>query len=302
MTFMLETRGLSKQYGTSWALRDCTLQIPSGHVAGLVGPNGAGKTTLLHLAIGLLDPSAGSIEVLGDSPHTHPREVLARVGFVAQNRPLYKRFTVEQHLQFGAWLNQRWDHVRARERLARYNIALTRKVGSLSGGQQAQVSLVLALAKCPQLLLLDEPLSNLDPLARQEFLRSMLVAATEEQFTVLFSSHVVAELGRFCDYVILLAKGQVQLAGDVDALLAAHRRLTRAGGEITECEGDPGVVSLERREREITMIVQKETNINRLGWQEHAVTLEDVILAYMAHPAVNLRSSLLEREKENVQQ
>jgi ABC-2 type transport system ATP-binding protein len=226
--------------------------------------------------------------------------VLARVGFVAQSRPLYKNFTVEQHLQFGARLNQHWDNARARERLAYYDIALTRKVGSLSGGQQAQVSLAMALAKCPQLLLLDEPLSNLDPLARQEFLRNMLVAATEDRFTVLFSSHVVAELGRFCDYVILLAKGQVQLAGDVDALLATHRRLTRAVGESTELEGNPAVVSLEKGERETTMIVQMETNISRLGWEEHAVTLEELILAYMAHPAATLRSSWLELETEDV--
>lgn len=300
MTLALETKGVSKRYHPNWALQNCTLQIPSGCVVGLVGPNGAGKTTLLHLAIGLLEPSAGSIRSLGYSPQTHPREVLAGVGFVAQSRPLYKHLTVEQHLQFGARLNQRWDNARAKERLARYDIPLTRKVGRLSGGQQAQVSLALALAKCPQLLLLDEPLSNLDPLARQEFLRSMLVAATEDRLTVLFSSHVVAELGRFCDYVVLLAKGQVQLAGDVDALLAAHLRLTRPVGERTEPGSNPAVVSLEKGEREITMIVQKETNISRLGWEEHAVTLEELILAYMANPAATLCFPLLEQEMENV--
>src|SRR5215831_14561712 len=218
MMLAVETRGLAKRYGKTWALHDCSLEIPAGRVVGLVGPNGAGKTTLLHLAMGLLDPSEGSIDILGYSPGNHVHEVLACVGFVAQNRPLYHSLTVEQHLQFGARLNQRWNGDRARERLARYDIRLSRKTGQLSGGQQAQVALALALAKCPRLLLLDEPLASLDPLARQEFLRTMLVAATEEDITVVFSSHVVAELGRFCDYLVLLAQGRVQLAGDVDAL------------------------------------------------------------------------------------
>jgi ABC-2 type transport system ATP-binding protein len=302
MRSVLETKGLSKCYGSNWALQDCTLQIPAGRVVGLVGPNGAGKTTLLHLIMGLLDPFAGSIEVLGYSPQAHPREVLARVGFVAQSRPLYKNLTIEQHLRLVAGLNHHWDNARATERLAHYDIPLKRKIGSLSGGQQAQVSLALALAKCPQILLLDEPLSNLDPLARQDFLRSMLVAASEEHFTVLFSSHVVAELGRFCDYIILLSKGHVQLSGDVDALLSAHERLTGPAKEDTDLENDPAVVSLNRRERETTMIVQKEANINRLGWEGHSVTLEDLVLAYMAHPTTVLNSPALEMEMEDSRQ
>jgi ABC-2 type transport system ATP-binding protein len=300
MTPALEARGLSKRYGSNWALRDCSLRIPGGCVVGLVGPNGAGKTTLLHLAIGLLEPAEGFIQSAGYSPRTHPREVLARVGFVAQSRPLYKNFTVEQHLHLGASLNQQWEDARARERLARYDIPLKRKVGRLSGGQQARVSLTLALAKCPRLLLLDEPLSNLDPLARQEFLQSMLVAATEDRFTVLFSSHVVAELGRFCDYIVVLAKGHVQLAGDVDALLAAHQRLTRAATEGTQPDHNLVVVSMEGGERQTSMIVQKEPNINLLGWEEHPVTLEELILAYMANPGVTLRSPALELETEDV--
>jgi ABC-2 type transport system ATP-binding protein len=297
---VLTARGLSKRYGEVWALRDCSLDLPAGRVIGLVGPNGAGKTTLLHLSLGLLEPTAGEIRVLGYAPRTQEREVLAQVGFVAQQRPLYKHFTVEQHLQLGARLNAQWDDTRARERLRRYAIPLERKIRTLSGGQQAQVSLALALGKRPELLLLAE----LDPLARQEFLRTLLVAATEEGITVLFSSHVVAELERFCDYLIILLDGRVRVAGDVDELLAAHQRLTSATAPGVAADtgahsgGDPlgddaqareaGVVAVTRDRHQTTMIVRKEAALPRIGWEVGAITLEELVLAYMANPSQSL--------------
>jgi ABC-2 type transport system ATP-binding protein len=305
-TAALTARGLSKRYGGVWALRDCSLDLPAGRVVGLVGPNGAGKTTLLHLALGLLEPTAGEIDVLGYAPRIQEREALARVGFVAQQRPLYKRFTVEQHLQLGARLNARWDDARVRERLRRYAIPLERKVRTLSGGQQAQVSLALALGKRPELLLLDEPLANLDPLARQEFLRTLLVAATEEGITVLFSSHVVAELERFCDYLIILLDGRVRVAGEVDELLAAHQRLTGAAvpgaaddtGLYRDIDGDTsvdeplaretGVIAVTRTRQQTTLIVRKEAALPRIGWEVDALTLEELVLAYMANPSQSL--------------
>lgn len=300
MMLALETASLAKRYGKNWALQDCSFQIPAGRVIGLVGPNGAGKTTLLHLAMGLLNPSAGNIQILGYAPQEHLQDVLTQVGFVAQDRPLYKSLTVEQHLELGARLNRRWDSARAHERLARYEIPLTRKTGSLSGGQQAQVALALALGKCPQLLLLDEPLASLDPLAPQEFLRTMLVAATEEHITVVFSSHVVAELGRFCDYILLLAKGRVQLAGDVDSLLAMHKRLIGERSEPYAFDHDPTVVSVSQNDRQTTLIVQSDMKLNRLGWSEQEVTLEELILAYMTNPQASLHSLHLETESEKL--
>jgi ABC-2 type transport system ATP-binding protein len=300
MTISLTARGLSKRYGTVWALRDCALDLPAGRVIGLVGPNGAGKTTLMHLTLGLLEPTAGSIHVLGYAPREHEQEVLAHVGFVAQQRPLYKHFTVEQHVQLGAHLNAHWDDARVRERLQRYAIPLDRTVSTLSGGQQAQVSLALALGKRPRLLLLDEPLASLDPLARQEFLRTLLVAATEEGITVLFSSHVVAELERFCDYLIILLDGQVRVAGEVDELLAAHRRLTRStrpdaahdpvwatGGDDAPAR-EAGVVAVTSDGRQTTMIVRKEAALPRIGWEVDTITLEELVLAYMANPSQRL--------------
>ncbi len=311
MTAALSAHELSKRYGSVWALRDCSLDLPGGRVVGLVGPNGAGKTTLLHLALGLLEPTAGSIHVLGYAPRDQVREVLMRVGFVAQQRPLYKQFTVEQHLQLGAHLNAHWDDARARERLRRYAIPLDRKVRTLSGGQQAQVALTLALGKRPQLLLLDEPLANLDPLAREEFLRTLLVAATEEKTTVLFSSHVVAELERFCDYLIILLDGRVRVAGDVDELLAAHRRLTRptppdsASDGVSATNGDDalaheaGVVAVTRRGRQTTMIVRQEAALSWVGWEVQAITLEELVLAYLANPSQSLILPLVDGGQES---
>jgi ABC-2 type transport system ATP-binding protein len=286
--------------------RECSLHLPAGRVVGLLGPNGAGKTTPLHLSLGLLEATAGQIHVLGYVPREHEREVLARVGFVAQQRPLYQHFTVEQHLQLGARLNPRWDDARARERLRRYAIPFDRTVRTLSGGQQAQVALALALGTRPALLLLDEPLAELDPLARQEFLRTLLVAATEEEITVLFSSHVVAELERFCDYLIILLEGLVRVAGDVDELLAAHQRLTTAmapstagdcrafgdrGGETTGDDAlarEAGVVAVTRNRHQTTMIVRREAAVPRIGWEVGAITLEELVLAYMANPSQSL--------------
>jgi ABC-2 type transport system ATP-binding protein len=294
MTTVLAAHGLSKRYGSVWALRDCSLDLPAGRVVGLVGPNGAGKTTLLHLALGLLEPTAGEVRVLGYAPRDQVQEVLTHVGFVAQQRPLYKQFTVEQHLQLGAHLNAHWDDTRARERLRRYAIPLDRKTRALSGGQQAQVALALALGKRPELLLLDEPLGDLDPLARQEFLRTLLVAATAEGTTVVFSSHVVAELERFCDYLIILQEGRVRVAGDVDELLAAHRRLTRPtppdaasdGAGATNNDdalaGESGVVSVTHSGRHTILIVRQENAVSWVGWEAQRVTLEELVLAYLA--------------------
>ena len=221
MISALETTHLGKRYGKDWALRDCTFKLPIGRVAGLVGPNGAGKTTLLHLAVGLLEPSCGSVQVFGETP----RSTLPRVGFVAQDRPLYRSFSVRDMLALGQKLNPHWDMDLARERLEHLAIPLNRPTGKLSGGQQAQVALVMALAKRPEMLILDEPIANLDPLARYEFQQTLMDAVAQDGLTVLFSSHLIADLDRVCDYLIILSASQVQLASDIEPLLATHKRL-----------------------------------------------------------------------------
>jgi ABC-2 type transport system ATP-binding protein len=221
----IETRSLSKRYGRTWALDGCTLAIPAGSVVALVGPNGAGKTTLLHLAVGLTAPTRGTITVL-DGARPGSDDALQRIGFVAQDTPLYKNLTIADTLRLVASLNATWDEANARGHLARLDFPLDRKVGRLSGGQQAQVSLAVALGRHPDLLVLDEPVARLDPLARHDFMAILMAAVAEEGISVLFSSHVVAELERVCDYLIVLNHGTVQVAGDVENLLDSHRIFT----------------------------------------------------------------------------
>src|SRR5258708_7278448 len=227
MTAAIETVGLGKCYGKTWALQDCTLDIPAHQVVGLVGPNGAGKTTLLHLAVGLLRPNCGSIQILGRSPVTQPHLVLPRLGFVAQEHPLYRTLTVEDMLVFGRSSNPQWNDAFARTRLAHLGIPLRRSCGTLSGGQQAQAALVLALAKRPELLLLDDPIASLDPLARQIFQQLLMESVAAEGHTVLFSSHLVADLERACDYLIILAASHVQVAHEIHTVLHPPQHLTR---------------------------------------------------------------------------
>jgi len=221
MTDVLATRGLSKQYGHRLALADCTLSIPAGRIVGLVGPNGAGKTTLLHLAVGLLAPTSGTIEVLGGRPASGPAQ-LAKVGFVAQDAPVHAGFTVADHLRFGAHMNPGWDGALARDRIDQLGLDLHQKAGKLSGGERAQLALTLALAKQPELLILDEPIASLDPLARSEFLRSLADFTASRRVSVVMSSHLVSDLERICDYLIVLVASRVQVAGPVTDLLASH--------------------------------------------------------------------------------
>jgi ABC-2 type transport system ATP-binding protein len=286
----LETNALTKKYGSIWALRDCSLQIPTGHVVGLVGPNGAGKTTLFHLAVGLLDPSAGEVQVLGWSPRQHPTLVLGRVGFLAQDRPLYRRFKVSEMLELGRRLNPRWDERMPRERLQRLGISLDRKVGSLSIGQQAQVALGLALGKRPELLLLDEPVASLDPLARRAFLQELMDAVAQDGLTVLLSSHVVADLERVCDYLVILASGQVQVAGSIDDLLQAHKFVSGPLLDAQVIAHDPSVIQATHTARQSSLLVRTPGDGTDLPWfargeaDVQPVSLEELVLAYLGRP------------------
>lgn len=290
MDFVIEADGLSKRFGSTWALRQCSMRIPCGRVVALVGPNGAGKTTLLRIAMGLDSPTAGTISVLGFSPRSQAPAMLPRVGFVAQNRPIYKQFLVRDLFELGRRLNHQWDGSIAHERVRRYGIPLDRRTGELSGGQQAQVALALVLAKHPQLLLLDEPVGDLDPLARREFLQNLMDGVTADGVSVLLSSHIVSELERTCNHLIILSQGQVQLAGDIERLLSEHRLMV---GPRTEAsfESDPAVIECRRSDRQ-TMVVAR-AGASRWGpdWEARDVSLEDLVLAYLARPLAQARSS-----------
>jgi ABC-2 type transport system ATP-binding protein len=282
----LRTDGLGKRFGSKWALKGCTLEIPAGSVTALVGPNGAGKTTLLQLAVGLRKPTEGTVEVFGGSPRDDATEVLPRLGFVAQEHPLPQGFTVGETLKLGQKLNPSWDDDAARARIERLGLPLGQRVGKLSGGQQAQVALTLALAKRPELLLLDEPVASLDPLARREFLNSVLEVVAEGGITVLLSSHIVADLERVCDRLVILAQAHTQLVGSIDEILASHRLLTGPRGEAETVARMHTVIRETHTERQTTLLVRAEGHVYDSRWEMHEVDLEEIVLAYLGHGGI----------------
>jgi ABC-2 type transport system ATP-binding protein len=284
VTSALEATGLGKRYRRAWALRDCTLALPRGRIAALIGPNGAGKTTLLHLAVGLLAPTAGAIRVLGGTPARDPA-LLARVGFVAQDAPLYGDFTMAEHLTMGAKLNPRFDRALAHDRLGRVGVPLDRRVDRLSGGQRAQVALAMALAKRPELLLLDEPVASLDPLARREFLQALMGSVAEQGLTVLLSSHLLADLERVCDYLIVLQAARVQVLGPVDDLLARHKLLVGPRRDPARIAGVAAVIRATHTDRQSTLLVRTDGPVRDPALTVGDVTLEDLVLAYLADPS-----------------
>jgi ABC-2 type transport system ATP-binding protein len=291
MTAVLETEGLTKRYGRQRALSDCTLHIPPGRVVGLVGPNGAGKTTLLQLAVGLLTPTAGRIEVLGGQPGSGPDQ-LAKVGFVAQDTPTYANLTVADHLRLGAHLNPRWDDEVARIRIERLGLDPARPAGKLSGGQRAQLALTLAVAKRPELLVLDEPVARLDPLARREFLQNLMEFTADSGAGVILSSHLVADLERVCDYLIVLADSRVLLAGDVDELLATHPRLVGLRQDPEMLPPAAEVIQASHTDRQSTLIVRNTGPIDEAMWNAERLDLEDLVLAYMARATPDHRAAV----------
>jgi ABC-2 type transport system ATP-binding protein len=280
---VLETRLLGKRYRRTWALRDCSVAIPEGRVAALVGPNGAGKTTLLHLAVGLTSPSRGEVEVMGKSV---PRSgALQDVAFVAQDTPLYPYLSVADTLQLVRSLSPSWDQANAISRLSSLGIPLGQKVLKLSGGQQAQVALAVALARRPRLLILDEPLARLDPLARHEFMATLMTAVAEDGVSILFSSHVVAELERISDYLVVLSRGQVQVIGEVEELLSTHRVLTGPAGEAPSPPTTLTVVHEQQADRQTRLLVRTSTGApTPPGWLAEPTNLEELVLAYLREP------------------
>jgi ABC-2 type transport system ATP-binding protein len=281
VTDALRSQGLGMRYGHRHALADCTLSIPAGHVVGLVGPNGAGKTTLLHLAVGLLTPASGTIEVLGGKPGSGPAQ-LAKVGYVAQDTPLYAGLTVADHLKLGAHLNPGWDMAVAAERIERLRLDPRQKAGKMSGGQRAQLALTMAIAKNPELLIMDEPIASLDPLARSDFLRSLADFTAARQVSVVLSSHLLGDLERICDYLIVLVGSRVQVAGEVSDLLASHRMLTGVRADPAIMPPGSTVISASRDGRPRMVLARVAGPVDETAWPGGPITLEDLVLAYMS--------------------
>ncbi len=274
------TSALGKRYGSMWALQECSLVIPQGHVTALVGPNGAGKTTLLRMLACLSNPTAGSASVLGQSP-AQDEEFLSSIGYLAQDIPLYKRLTAQQHLEVGAQLNRNWDSSGARDRLAALRVPTDRPVSTLSGGQRAQVALGLALAKRPRVLLLDEPVAALDPLARRDFLASLTSAVAEGGLSVILSSHLLHDLERVCDHLVLLAASRTQICDDIDHILATHRMLVGPRRKLSDVEDGLNIVKVTQTSNQTRLLIRADGPIIDPSWQVDEVGLEDIVLAYM---------------------
>jgi ABC-2 type transport system ATP-binding protein len=284
VTPVIAAEGLGKRYRKLWALTECTLSIPAGYVAGLVGPNGAGKSTLLNLATGMLAPTRGTIEVLGGRPAAGPAQ-LARVGCLAQDAPVYAGLSVADHLRLGAHLNPGWDAALARSRVERLNLNPRQKAGTLSGGQRAQLALTLAVAKRPELLILDEPVASLDPLARREFLQDLMETVAEQQVSVVLSSHLISDLERVCDYLIVLVDSRVRVAGPVDELLATHHLLSGPRRDPASLPDGPEVISASHTDVQSTLLVRSRSPVLDPVWMVSEVSLEDLVLAYMKQAA-----------------
>jgi ABC-2 type transport system ATP-binding protein len=286
----IQTTGLAKRYRRVTALSDCTISVPQGRISALVGLNGAGKTTLLRLLTGLAAPTAGRATVLGGTPRQEPA-YLAEIGFLAQDIPLYRRFTAADHIGIGAHLNPRWDGELVRARLASLKIPLDRPVGALSGGQRAQVALALTLAKRPRVLLLDEPLAALDPLARQNFLGALAEAAAVPAvkrdgevgggLTIVLSSHLIADIDRVCDHLILLASSRVQLCGDIEALLEEHRILVGPRQDTAAIARTHTIVWEDSTVRQTTLLVRLNGPLIDPAWAVEEPNLEEIVLGYM---------------------
>jgi ABC-2 type transport system ATP-binding protein len=296
MTAAIAAQGLGKRYRRTWALADCTLSVPAGHVVGLVGPNGAGKTTLLGLATGMLSPSTGTIEVLGGWPGSG-RAQLARVGYLAQGAPVYAGLSVADHLSLGAHLNPGWDAGLARSRIERLDLDPRQKAGTLSGGQRAQLALALAIAKRPELLVLDEPVASLDPLARREFLQDLMEATADQDLSVVLSSHLITDIERVCDYLIVLVASRVKVAGPVDDLLATHRLLSGPRRDPASLPGGVQVISASHTDVQSTLLVRSVGPVLDPAWTVSEVGLEDLVLAYMSQAAGRGRRNHLEVQR-----
>jgi ABC-2 type transport system ATP-binding protein len=282
MSAALETAGLGRRYHSRWGLRDCTLDIAEGTITGLVGPNGAGKSTLLRLTAGISRPTTGTVAVFGEEIKPNGTDHLRRIGYLDQLRPLYAGFRVRDVLTLGRRLNRTWDDAAARQWLDDLDIALTDKVGTLSLGQQAQVALTLCMGKRPDLLLLDEPLASLDPLARRQLLQTLLSAVAERGTTVLLSSHIVSELEPVCDHLVILSASRLQVSGPIEALVGEHAVLVGPRHGRTP----PGldVISATDTGRQSTRLVRGSTAGVDPAWQVLQAGLEEIVLAYLGRP------------------
>ncbi|MEU7335695.1 ABC transporter ATP-binding protein [Streptomyces sp. NPDC007074] len=293
----LEAKGLGRRYRRGWALRDCSFRLPAGRICGLVGPNGAGKTTLMAIAANLLQPTDGTLKVFGAAPESV--ETRRRTAFLAQEKPLFRRFTVAETLCMGRELNPSWDQRAAEDIVRAGNVPMNAKIGTLSGGQRTRVAFALAFGKRPELLMLDEPMSDLDPLVRHELMNTLMAEAAQHGTTVLMSSHMLSELESVCDFLLVMSTGGLRLAGDVNELRSAHVLLhsspsspsspSSAVDSRRDSQGLPAGLTahtlVERRigGGQVTALIRPHGPVTG-QWQVDTPSLEELLLSYLRCP------------------
>jgi len=283
----VEASGVGRRYGRIWALRGCSVALPEGQVAALVGPNGAGKSTLLNLIAGLLRPSEGTLQRFGRPVSDRP-EALARVGYMSQDTALYPTFTASELLRMGARLNPGWDDDWARERLTRLRLPANVPASNLSGGQRSQIALVLALAKRPRLLLLDEPLASLDPLARNDVMALLMQAVAETGMTVVLSSHIISDLVETCDWLVAISQGRVQVSGNIDELLDSHKLITGPREAVDTLPPRVSIVAQTITGRQASVLLRSGEHPIGPVWTVHRPTLDELVLNYLRQPEASV--------------
>ena len=278
---VIETNSLTKRFGRKWGLRDCSLSIPAGKVAALVGPNGAGKSTLLRMATGLSRPTSGEIYVLGEEPIGNSASFLSRIGYLDQERPLYRGFRVDEMFRFGEGTNPTWNMTTAHAYVDQLGISLRDRVNNLSGGQQAQVALTMCLAKQPELLILDEPAAALDPVAREDLLRLLMREVAARATSVVLSTHALGDVGSICDYLVIMSHSTIVLADDLEFVVESHRFLGAPSPNVPELPEGVTVIDTRTSSRDVTYLVRMTLPLSDETWEITQPTLDEVIMAYL---------------------
>ena len=297
---VVETESLTKRFRRRTALLECSLSVPRGRVVALVGPNGSGKTTLLRLLAGLSRPTEGRISVFGEEMSMSNTDLRSRVGYLDQDRPLYERWRVREILEFGRRTNPAWDADFAAQHLARLDIDLESLVKNLSGGQRAQVALAVCFAKRPDLVLLDEPASALDPVARQDLLQNITELFADNEASVLMATHAIDDVSAICDYVIILSQSRVVLSEDLDYVLESHRLLSRGVDDGVPVPRGATVLDERRTTREITYLVRLGMPMERDGWRIERPTFNEIAIAYLRdRPRTSSTSSAINHDESS---
>jgi len=287
---IIEIKGLTRRFGKTLALKDVDVSVPRGTVLGLVGENGAGKTTLIKHLLGLFKAQCGSVRVFGLDPIQYPREVLARIGFLSENREMPEWMTIRQYMTYTRAFYRAWDAGYADRLVHQFDLDVSRKIKHLSRGQRAKTGLLTALAYKPDLLLLDEPSSGLDPVVRRDMLGAIVRTIAEEGRTVVLSSHLLDEVERLAQTIIMIHRSRVILRDTMDGIHARYCRLTLRFDTalpsppslpgLLDCTGGPIEWSVICKQ-DIDQIKQAAADLNAHIVELDRPSLDDIFVAHV---------------------